>query len=179
MHRGNEILREKPGSRCPAPIAILRVETEGRGSQGKVGTVWVWTLWEGAASRVTGGSYGASGGGWGSRTKVRGGASTSPLLDPPLSVGAPPPPRPPVPWPLEGPPGPIVLFSCREAKGRSGRGGGRPSTPTPVFKSSMPIFFSSVIKYSCQQSRPSLGRLHVSGLGFAQAFKEQDAFPTL
>lgn len=51
--------------------------------------------------------------------------------------------------------------------------------PTPVFKSSMPIFFSSVIKYSCQQSRPSLGRLHVSGLGFAQAFKEQDAFPTL
>lgn len=50
----------------------------------------------------------------------------------------------------------------------------------PGTESSRPLFFSpSVIKYSCQQSRPSLGRLPVSSFCFAQAFKEQDAFPSL
>lgn len=56
--------------------------------------------------------------------------------------------------------------------------GALPPTPTPAFKSSKPLF-SSAIKYSCQQSGLSLGRLHASSLCFAQAFKEQDAFSTV
>lgn len=54
-----------------------------------------------------------------------------------------------------------------------------PPRPPPPALHPPSRFFSSVIKYSCQQSRPSLGRLPVSSFCFVQAFKEQGAFPTL
>ena len=59
-------------------------------------------------------------------------------------------------------------------------GGGHPAPDHhPALNPPGHFFFPSVIKYSCQQSRPSLGRLLVSSFCFAQAFKEQDAFPWL
>lgn len=70
------------------------------------------------------------------------------------------------------------MIRALKAPGMCGGAVLRCPRPTPRWiPRSLP--FPLVMKYSCQQSRTSLGRLPVSSLRLAQAFKEQDAFPTL